>query len=121
MTRRKKIGIGIGILLVGIILWQFGFFNRYNYLTAKIDIMQEQPRIIEIGILGHFGIANNGLNQKFGFMEFSVHSFVTTTQLRGIKLYNKEIEEYLNKRNGNDWRKKYKKGLDSIIKMELYK
>jgi hypothetical protein len=41
MTRRRKIISGIVILLIGIISWQFGLLNRYNYLSAKIDIMRK--------------------------------------------------------------------------------
>jgi hypothetical protein len=122
MTPRRKIKSGIVILLIGIISWQFGLLNRYNYLTAKIDIMREKPCLVEVGdVLSHFGIAENGLNQKYGFEQSTSGSFLSVTQLRGIESYNKEIEKFLIKRNGNNWRKKYKTELDSIIKIELNK
>jgi hypothetical protein len=119
MTRRKKIKIGIGVLLVGIVLWQFGFFSRYNYLTAKIDIMREQPRIVEIGVPSYFGVAYIGLDESYGFHQSNVGCLISTPQLRGIDSYNSKVEKYLIKRNGKDWRKKYQKEIDSIIKQKL--
>jgi hypothetical protein len=122
MTRRRKIKSGILILLIGIISWQFGLLNRYNYLTAKIDIMREKPCLVEVGdVLSHFGIADKGLNQKYEFEQSTLGSFLSVTQLRGIESYKKEIEKFLIKRNGNNWRNKYKTELDSIIKIELNK
>jgi hypothetical protein len=122
MTRRRKIKSGIVILLIGIISWQFGLLNRYNYLTAKIDIMREKPCLVEVGdVLSHFGIADKGLNQKYEFEQSTLGSFLSVTQLRGIESYKKEIEKFLIKRNGNNWRNKYKTELDSIIKIELNK
>ena len=121
MTRRKKIKIGIGVLLVGIVLWQFGFFSRYNYLTAKIDIMREQPRIVEVGVPSYFGVAYIGLDETYGFHQSNVGCLISTPQLRGIDSYNLEVEKYLIKRNGNGWREKYKTEIDSIIKIELNK
>lgn len=118
MKFRKK--NGIIILFVGILSWQIGLFNRYNYLTGKIDVIREKPHIVELGdVLSHFGIANNGLNQKYGFQQSMSGSFISRTQLRGIKSYNKIVEKYLIKRNGIDWREKYKIKLDSIIQIKM--
>lgn len=44
---------------------------------------------------------------------------MTRAQLRGIESYHTEIEKYLNKRNGKDWRKKYQAELDYLIKNKL--
>ena len=46
MTIKKKIVVGIGIVIVGILFWQFGLFNRFNYLTAKIDGWRNSARIV---------------------------------------------------------------------------
>ncbi len=116
----KKIKIGIGILLVGILFWQFGLFYRFNYVTAKIDIMNDSPRIVSNEIPLHpCGVPCIGLKEKYGFHEFNVGCLVTGPQMRGINAYNAEIEKYLDKRNGKDWRKKYQTELDSLIKNNL--
>ena len=117
MKEKNKIKIVIGILAVLIIFWQSGLFYRYNYITSKIDIILNQPKLVEIGVMSHFGIANNGLNQKFGFIQDNVGCFISETQIRGIKAYNKEIEKYLVLRNGTEWREEYQIGIDSIVRL----
>jgi len=120
MRPRKKIKIGIGILLVGIFLWQFGFFTRFNYLTAKIDVWRESPRIASYGLSSYpCGVPCIGLKETYGFHESNIGCVVTGPQIRGINAYNAQIEKYLNKRNGKDWREKYQTELDSLIKYNL--
>ena len=115
MTRKKK--ISFGILIVGIIFWQFGFFNRFNYLTAKIDGWRDSARIVTTEPPMHpCGVPCIGLKEKYGFHESNIGCVVTGPQIRGIDAYNTEIESYLNERNGEDWRKKYQAELDLLIK-----
>ncbi|MFD1616617.1 FEKKY domain-containing protein [Gelatiniphilus marinus] len=117
MTRRKKIKIGIGIIFTGIVFWQFGFFTRFNYLTAKIDIIGDTPRYVTVGLpFENYGVPVLSLNEKYGFYEHFYGCTFSGPQIRGIKAYNTQIEKYLNKRNGNDWRKKYQAELDYMIK-----
>ena len=119
MKRRKKIKIGIGILLVGITFWQFGLFHRFNYLTAKIDILNENPRVVETGPPMNLGVAEIGLNEKYGFRKYNTYCTGSGAKFNGIDAYSAEIEKYLKKRNGEDWRKKYHAELDSLIKSKL--
>jgi len=117
MTRRKKITIGIGILIVGILFWQFGIFNRFNYLTAKIDSWRDSVRLVTTEPpMYPCGVPCIGLKEKYGFHESNVGCVLTGPTIRGINAYNAEIEKYLNKRNGEDWREKYQAELDSLIK-----
>ncbi|MFY7669580.1 hypothetical protein ACOSP6_00695 [Tenacibaculum sp. MEBiC06402] len=120
MKRKNKIKVGIGILLLVVLLWQFGFLTRYNYLTAKIDSWRDKPRIVQIGIPDfNYGVPVISLNEKYGFHQTNIGCIVTRAQLRGIESYNTEIEKYLNNRNGKDWRKKYQAELDYLIKNKL--
>jgi hypothetical protein len=119
MKRKKKITIGIVILLVGILFWQFGFFNRFNYLTAKIDGWRNSARIVTVGKALPCGVPCIGLKEEYGFHESNVGCVVTGPLLRGIDSYNAEIEKYLNKRNGKDWREKYQAEMDSLIKNNM--
>ncbi|RCS28533.1 hypothetical protein DUT90_00025 [Polaribacter sp. WD7] len=117
MKRKKKITIGIGLLLVGILFWQFGLFNRFNYLTAKIDGWRNSARIVTTEPPLHpCGVPCIGLKEDYGFHEHYTSCNQTGPTIRGIKAYNAEIEKYLNKRNGKDWRAKYQAELDSLIK-----
>ncbi|PWG04045.1 FEKKY domain-containing protein [Polaribacter aquimarinus] len=120
MRRKRKLKIGIGILIVGVILWQFGFLTRFNYLTAKIDIWRDSPRIASYGLPSYpCGVPCIGLKEKYGFHESNIGCVVTSPQIRGINAYNAEIEKYLNKRNGKDWREKYQAEMDSLIKNKM--
>ncbi len=120
MKSRKKLKTGIGIIIIGIILWQFGFFNRFNYLTAKIDIWRDSPRIASYGLPAYAcGVPCIGLKEKYGFHESNVGCAVTGPLIRGIDAYNAQIEKYLNKRNGKDWRERYEAEMDSLIKNNL--
>ena len=115
-----KLKIGLGILIIGVLLWQFGFFNRFNYLTAKIDIWSNTPRIVTAGIPEiPCGVPCIGLKEKYGFYESNIGCIVTEPQLRGINAYNNQIEKFLNKRNGKDWRKKYQMELGLLINYGL--
>ena len=116
MKRKKKILIGIGLIFVGILFWQFGLFNRFNYLTAKIDGWRNSARIVTTEQLLHpCGVPCIGLKEEYGFHEHYISSNQTGPTIRGIKAYNAEIEKYLNNRNGKDWRKKYEAEMNSLI------
>ena len=117
MRIKKKTVIGIGIVIVGILLWQFGLFNRFNYLTAKIDGWRNSARIVTTEQANYpCGVPCIGLKEKYGFHEANVGCVLSKTEIRGIDCYNSEIEEYLNKRNGINWRKKYDAELELLIK-----
>ncbi len=115
MKRNKKIIIGIGILIISILLWQFGFFSRFNYLTAKIDIWKNEPRLVTCEfsyIKGNY--LRKKINEKYGFYKTNEACFVSQSKLNGIRIYNAEINKYLNKRNGKDWYNRYQLDLNSL-------
>ena len=117
MKLKRKIKIGIGIVLVGIIFWQFGLFYRFNYLTAKIDGWRDSARIVTTEPqLYPCGVPCIGLKEEYGFHEAYVGCVLSNSETRGIDAYNAEIERYLNKRNGSNWRKKYEAELNLLIK-----
>jgi hypothetical protein len=55
------------------------------------------------------------LNEKYGFYEHFYGCVVTGSQFRGIKAYNEQIDKYLIKRNGENWKKKYDSELKNMI------
>ena len=96
-------------------MYFFGIFTRFNYLTAQIDILNNSARIVTIGLVKeHCGVACIGLKEKYGFHEHYYGCTVTEPELTGIEIYNNQIEKHLNKRNGDNWREKYKKELKTI-------
>ena len=116
MTRKRKLIVGLGILLIGILLWNFGFINRYNFLTAKIDIMNGNPKIITVGLPIFTDNELNRITKKYGFKNVNFGCIVTQSQLNGIDSYNAEIETYLERKNGENWRIHYDQEIDSLIK-----
>lgn len=105
------------MLLVGILFWQLGLFNRFNYLTAKIDGWRNSARIvITEPPLYPCGVPCIGLKKKYGFHEHYASCIQSGPTIRGIDMYNAEIEKYLTKRNGKGWRKIYEAELNLLIK-----
>ena len=112
--------VGFIILPIIIILWQLGFFYRFNYFTAKIDIIRKTPRLVITEIPLYDSeidpIPYIGLNEKYGFHEHYTGCNVTKPQIRGIESYNTQIEKYLIVRNGNNWKAKYQAEIDTLVK-----
>lgn len=116
MKHKKTILIASGILLLGILLWNYGFISRYNFFTAKIDIMNNNPKMVTIGLPIFSNTELNVITKKYGFKNVNFGCMVNQCELKGIDSYNAEIEKYLEKKNGVNWRTKYKKEIDSLIK-----
>ncbi|WP_347175533.1 hypothetical protein [Polaribacter uvawellassae] len=117
--RKKKNLIFITFLIIGIgfLLWNFGFFNRYNYLTAKSDIASNNPQIIFIGesMLTYSDI--NTVSKKYGFKVVNFDRIVNQSEQNGIEIYNSQMDNYLDKLNGIGWETEYKKEIDSLMKL----
>ena len=114
--KRKRLLKILGVIGLAVLLWQFDYFNRFNYLTAKIDIWRDSPCIAHYGLMSYpCGVPCIALEEKYGFRRSGIGCFVSKPDIRGIEAYNKQIEKYLNKRNGEDWRQRYEAELDSLI------
>ena len=118
MTRKTIIFSGIILILIGIGLWNFGFFNRFNYLTAKSDIENNTLHKILIGELLISPTEMNKVSQKYGFTNVGFGCMVSGTELNGIEIYNAEIDKHLTKKNGIDWKSKYRKEIDSLTELK---
>ncbi len=117
--RKKKKLIFISILLIGIgfILWNFGFFNHYNYLTAKSDIENNNPQIIFIGELRLTSSDINTVSKKYGFKIVNYGCLISYSEQNGIEIYNSQMDNYLDTLNEIGWKSKYKKEIDSLMKL----
>lgn len=111
MTKRRKRNLVIVIVLAGVVAWQYGLFNRYTYLTAKIAILRDAPTIVVVGDPIPCNEECLALREKYGFKEKNFGTKATKSQLRGIQDYNAEIENYLDKKHGEEWRINYEKEL----------
>ncbi|GGG50643.1 FEKKY domain-containing protein [Bizionia arctica] len=118
MNKKTILFSGVTMILLVIGLWYFGFFNRFNYLTAKNDIAKNTPQKIWIGELIISPRDMNKISAKYGFENIGFGCVVSTTELNGIEIYNAQIEKYLTKINGTAWKSNYIKELDSLTKLK---
>ena len=117
MISKKIIIIGITILGIIILLWNFGFFGTYNYLTAKSHISNGTPKKVLIGDLIISPVEMNKVSIKYGFRNVGFGCSISPNEENGIDIYNKQIDKYLVQLNGANWKSKYEQGIDSIIKL----
>ena len=119
MKNKSKIIIGFGIILFGFIIWNYGLFYRYNYLTAKIDIIKGNPN--KVTCVFKYGRGSRAiekkLDKKYGYSSVNFGCFIEGKKKKGIVMYNAEVENYLIKRNGVNWKLKYQIEKDSLLKI----
>ncbi|WP_159019276.1 hypothetical protein [Algibacter sp. L3A6] len=117
--RKKKTLLFITIMLIGIgvSFWNFGFFNRYNYLTAKSHIAVNNPQIVFFGEAILTTSDLNKVSKKYGFKIVNFGCIISQSEQNGIEIYNSQINNYLDKLNGIGWKAEYKKEIDSLKKL----
>ncbi|NIK92816.1 hypothetical protein GZ212_11690 [Mangrovimonas sp. CR14] len=88
-------------------------------MTAKIDIINNEPKKILVGeqIVYHTDL--NKISKPYGFENISFGCAVSLPELNGIKSYNKVINKHLNEINKDNWRKEYQSKVDSIKKIKI--
>ncbi len=114
---KKSILISVLIIAIGLTLWNFGFFNRYNYLTAKADIAKNNPQIVYVGESILTPADLNKVSKKYGFEIVGLGCTLSGVEQNGIDIYNSQINNYLDKLNGNGWKSEYTKEIDSLMKL----
>ncbi|MEO6254307.1 MAG: hypothetical protein ABIO79_13420 [Ferruginibacter sp.] len=120
---RKKIFFILGpililICIVIIIVWQsYASSPEYNYVTAKLDIKNNNSRIVNVidSIVPLKEKEIQAIASKYRFKNVYLQK-ITPGEMNGIKQYNETIEMYLNFRNGPHWKYSYQKEIDSLYK-----
>ncbi len=99
--------------------WNYGLFSNYNYFTAKRDIKNGNVKFISFGLpmLSSKDSEIKMVMTKYGFKERNVGCTVTEQEINAIETYNNVVEQYLTRRNGENWRATYKKEIDSLYKI----
>ncbi len=118
MNRKTIIFSGIILILIGFGLWNYGFFNRFNYLSAKSDIKNNSPYKVLVGELMISPIDMDKISWKYGFTNIGFGCVVSGTELNGIEIYNAEIDKHLTNKNGTDWKTEYLKEIDSLTELK---
>ncbi|WP_272151274.1 hypothetical protein [Tenacibaculum aiptasiae] len=119
MKLKRRTKISLVVILVIIVLYHYGFFYRFNYLTAQIDILNSRPRIVNTGPPMNLTESMISLNEKYGVYLCHIHCDISWAESNGINSYSSEIEKYLIKRNGENWREKYYKEFKSLFNKSL--
>jgi len=118
-TRKTIIVTSITLLAIAGSLsfaWWTGCFTPYNYFTAKRNIRNGKIQLVSSGLTLPELIQEAEIGKKYGFSRSNAGCIVTTELSQGIAIYNNLVENYLNKRNGHDWRLRYKREIDSVRK-----
>ena len=102
----------------------YGLDEEYNYFTAKNDIRNGKIQTLKFGMM----LPNRKIDWKkrkaaikvaedyFGYKSSNVGCGVTN----GIDIYNGVMEDYLEKKNGKDWRVRQKKMIDSLMNLSSF-
>ena len=115
--RKKSIFISLIIVVIGISLWYFGFFSRYNFLTAKTDIAKNNLQIVYVGKPLLKPLDLNNVSKKYGFEIVGFGCTLGVVEQNGIEIYNSQMDNYLGKLNGKGWKTEYIKEIDSLMKL----
>ena len=97
----------------------YGLNEDYNYFSAKRDIKNGKIQILETGlILPEPNVdwvkkqeTEKKLEEQFGYKSVYLGCIVR----HGIGIYNSVMEDYLEKVNGENWRKKQQRMIDSLM------
>ena len=142
MITKKRVIVAVIVVLV-IALWQLGCFHKYNYVKAKLDIRNNTAKLVELPshnlsiyeslkaslenggksdrenefIVKQLEFKIDSIDKTFGFSEVVLHDSITLSkpEKRGVYIYNDVIENYLNQRNGDNWRATYSKLVKSFL------
>lgn len=118
---KKKITYGIlTILLIGglylVFRFAFGLFTPLNYLTARQDIKNGKIQIVVLGEIFTKDKQKQDLAKTYGFELYFFGCNLSTEIINGTKYYNQTMIDYLERKYGSGWWKKFQAQLDSIDK-----
>jgi hypothetical protein len=145
MTKRKYLII-LGLIVIIVLFvfhFFFGIFYKYNYITAKIDLLRNRPSIIQYGSTpivdkGNFAFplfncckfklinekpspaGNEAIKvaERFGFKYIIIENCTSSFPItNGLKYYNSVMRDYLYSVNGEYWEDKFNFAVDSLFKI----
>lgn len=117
MSRKKKVILLIlSSLVIVIFLYHYGFFSRYNYLTAKVDIQKGNVRLISMDTEADSYFPIKVLSKKHNIkMEHCEPVFlINNITAKGVAIYNQQMEKQIRMNLGEKKYRKYQNALDSL-------
>jgi hypothetical protein len=114
--RKRIIILLLAAVTVTGALWYYCLFTPYNYVTAKRDIRNGKVNFISFGLPAIMPnqARIDSLREKYGVKYMNIGCVITEDAIRGIAFYNKIVESFLAKRNGENWKEKYLKELADL-------
>lgn len=91
MSRKKKIILLIvSSLVICIFLYHYGFFSRYNYLTAKVDIQKGDVQLISVDTDADvfFSIKYVARRYNIKIERFNKVFLINNITDKGVAIYN---------------------------------
>jgi hypothetical protein len=118
--RLKYILILVSIVIMLFSSWYYyGIFTPYNYFTAKRDILNSDPRLLVYGFPPQNDQQQHKTARSYGFTYYSIAGCVVNAPLvNGADAYNNVTNDYLEGKLGSGWKKKFRKDVDSLYRLE---
>jgi len=117
---KRKIIALTGLILIVLILSKIGIISSKNYLTALFDKFTDNPKIVVLEVTKFHRLELKDriwLRNKHGFdTRYANKEDLNKIRLDGILSYNREMELFIESKNGINWRENYEKDIDSILK-----
>lgn len=102
-------------------IYYYGLTEEYNYFTAKRDIRNGKIQLLDTGLIlpdpntnfdwNKTQDAERKIEKLFGYKSIYLGCTVTN----GISVYNSVMVDYLEKVNGNNWRRNERQMFDSLM------
>jgi hypothetical protein len=100
----KRIAIaGSIVILLTFLNFTTGIFTPYNYLTAQIDILNKNYRLIRYGEREITDSIAVKVSPQFGFKYELTNCNATYPIINGVKAYNDLMTRQLDRTYGSDW------------------
>lgn len=105
MRKLKIIGFVVtGSIILFTLYYQFGLFERHNFVTVYWDIWRGNERIIGFGEMSDHDAMRSKLAPTLGFnYELQFGCVVTTPIINGLEDYNNIMGKRISARLGDDW------------------
>ncbi|MGE5446981.1 MAG: hypothetical protein ACM3PR_01370 [Bacteroidales bacterium] len=119
MSRKKKVILLIlSSLVIVIFLYHYGFFSRYNYLTAKVDIQKGNVQLILVDADADGFFREEYLARRYNIkMDLLDKVFlINNITNKGVAIYNQQMEKQIKMNLGEKKYRKYQHDLDSLYK-----
>lgn len=119
ISRRKKVILLIvSLLVIAIFLYHYGFFSRYNYFTAKLDIQRGNVQLISVDTDadGFFRVEYVARRYNIKMDLFEPVFLINNITDKGIDIYNQQMEKQIKINLGEKKYRKYQNELDSLYK-----